>query len=385
MTSTPPLDRRTPIVLYADAGVPGGTAGYTVNLARGLRGRGYRVGAIVSGSPTLGGMRDQLTQAGVEVHALEDENLSAVGRLRRLASFTSLLRGYRGGVLALMLGNYVSGGPVILAGALAGLHILRADLQPPMPPFQLWRHRLAFKIKDRLVRRIVVGAIENRDAFVHDTWRRRSQIDVIHTGIVLEPWEPGVRRDEIRERFGYSPQTLVIGTASRLDEERKGIAYFIDMASRLADEFPNAAFLVSGAGSLQPTLEQQAATAGVGDRVTFAGWQSDVPGMLAAMDVFIMPSTFEGGPTSVLEAMAMSKPVVATRVGMVPEVVDDGRTGFVVDIADGNALADAVRKLLYDPQLASTVGQRAREKAVADFSIDRMVERYLDAFAGVVR
>jgi glycosyltransferase involved in cell wall biosynthesis len=153
------------------------------------------------------------------------------------------------------------------------------------------------------------------------------------------------------------------------------------MAGRIAPTFPEARFMVIGDGSLRQRLELQADKLGIGEQVNFAGWRSDVPQLMAAMDVFVMPSLFEGGPTTVLEAMAMGKPVVATRVGMVPEVVDDGRTGLVVDPGNARALADAVSLLLADDELRTSLGKRAREHAVHHFSIDLMVERYLAVFA----
>jgi glycosyltransferase involved in cell wall biosynthesis len=103
------------------------------------------------------------------------------------------------------------------------------------------------------------------------------------------------------------------------------------------------------------------------------------------MDVFVMPSLFEGGPTSVLEAMAMQKPVVATSVGMVPEVIEDGRTGLVVPPGDAATLATGVIRLLSQAEGRQEMALAARAHAVQDFSIDRMVERYLAAFAEVAR
>jgi glycosyltransferase involved in cell wall biosynthesis len=119
--------------------------------------------------------------------------------------------------------------------------------------------------------------------------------------------------------------------------------------------------------------------------VTFTGWRKDVPAVLAAFDVFVMPSTYEGGPTSVLEAMAMALPVVATRVGMVPEVIADGVSGLVVPPADVAALAAAVVRLVADGDLRAGIAERAHQAAHRNFSIDEMVERYLRAFAAVWR
>ena len=116
-------------------------------------------------------------------------------------------------------------------------------------------------------------------------------------------------------------------------------------------------------------------------RLAFTGWRQDVASVLAAMDVFVMPSHFEGGPTSVLEAMAMGKAVVATDVGMVPEVIDAGNDGLVVPPGDPTALARGIGELVMNPTLRQAMSGAALRKAQSQFSVDLMVDRYLALFA----
>jgi glycosyltransferase involved in cell wall biosynthesis len=379
----PPLEPSIPIVLYADEwGGVGGTAGYVIMLGRGLRRRGHRVAAICYPNDEVAGMRAALEAAGVDVRPIAGGSGGSVrGLLARHRAYAALFREYRGAVLALMMGYHTRGGGVILAGALTGAGaIVRADLTPPEPPFTR-RQGIALRLKDRLTDRVVVGAIENREAFARTLGRRASRVDVIHTGIELEHFRPGEGRDEARSELGFGPDDLVVGTVSRLDDERKGNRYFVEMAAHIASTLPRAQFLIVGRGVLQQELEAQARTLGVRDRIVFAGWRPDVARMLAAMDVFVMPSLFEGGPTTVLEAMAMAKPSVASNVGMVPEVMEHGRTGLIVAPGDSTALADEVTTLLTNIDLCSDIGEQARKKALADFSIDRMVDRYLAVFA----
>ncbi|HEX2036295.1 MAG TPA: glycosyltransferase family 4 protein [Chloroflexota bacterium] len=381
----PALSQEVPIVLYADEwGGIGGTAGYVIMLARGLRRRGYRVAAICHDAEAVASMRDELRRAGVDVRAIEGgRDHSLRGRLQRFLRFVSLFREYKGCVLALMMGYFTRGGAVTLAGRLGGASaIVRADLTSPEPPITI-RQKIGVRLKDRLVGRIVVGAIENREAYGRELGRRESKIDVVHTGIELERFQPGQGRDEVRRELHLDPGELVVGTLSRLSDHRKGVAYFLEMAAQVAPIFPRARFLVVGDGVLRPGYERRAAELGIAERVIFAGWRQDVPQVLAAMDVFVMPSLFEGGPTSVLEAMAMAKPVVASRVGMVPEVIEDGVSGLIVPPGDATALTQSVTALLADETLRRRLGQRAREAAVRGFSIDTMVQRYLEVFAAV--
>lgn len=378
----PSLDRRVPIIVYVDASVLGGTASYGVAMAEGLIRRGYRVTAVCNDTATVAPMRSALERAGADVHSIAEDDPSIFGRIRRVRRVASIVRRHRGCSLVLLLGYFSAGDPVLLAGVLGGAgSIIRADLQPPMPPVAWWRRGALMRLKDRLVHRIIVGSLENRQTFVRETGRRSRQIAIIHTGIDLPKYVPGQGRVLMRASFGYSPVTLVVGMIARLSEERKGAAYFVEMAAQVARIFPESAFLIIGDGSLRSQLERQATALGVSERMRFEGWRSDFIEALATMDVFVMPSLVEGGPMVVLEAMAMGLPVVATRVGMVPEVIEDGRTGFVVEPADAAALVDSVRRLLGDEQLRSRIGNQAREKANHAFSLDVMVGKYLNVFA----
>lgn len=377
----PLLDPRIPVVIYADEwGGIGGTAGYVVMLGRGLRRRGYHVAAICTATESVTAMASELREAGVDVHLVESGNQSFGGRLARHARLTSIIRMYPDCILALMMGYFTRGGAVTLAGALGGAGaIVRADLTPPEPPITR-RQIYALRLKDHFTGRIVVGARENRQAFSSLMGRDASKIDVIHTGIELARFQPGTHRTAVRAEFGYSDRDVVIGTTSRLDDVRKGVKYFIEMAAQLERTHPHAQFLVVGDGILRPGLEQRVDELGLRDRVTFAGWRSDIPRVLAGLDIFVMQSLFEGGPTSVLEAMAMALPTVATRVGMVPEVIADSQAGLVVEPASVPALTQAVASLASSPALRLRFGERARQAALENFSINLMVERYLRVF-----
>ena len=375
------LDTSVPIVLFADEwGGVGGTAGYVLMLARGLRKRGYRVAAICHGTPEMAPVRDELAAIGADVHLVPQGGRGPLGHLARLRGYRDIVRRYPGCVVALMMGYFTRGGGVTLAAKLGGASaVVRADLTPPEPPYRR-RETLELRLKDIITDRVVVGAHENIDAFGRDTGRNRRKMHVIHTGIDLGRFEPGRGREAFRNEFRIAPDALVVGMTARLSDERKGARDFIEAAARVHTRQPSVHFLVVGEGVLRSGLEERAGELGLGDSVTFAGWRADIPAALAAMDAYVMPSHFEGGPTSVLEAMAMGLPVVATRVGMVPEVVDDGESGLIVAPGDVPALAESMSRLVTEADLRSRLGRAARERALADFSVDLMVERYLQAF-----
>jgi glycosyltransferase involved in cell wall biosynthesis len=366
----------------------GGTAIYVVKLARGLRRLGYRV-AVICGAEGIPGdgiepMREELRRAGVEVHAIKDAARTLPGRLRRLRRFVSVLRLYQGCVFVTLLGYYTATGTSTVAAVLGRPSaFIRVDLQPPVVDEVpvTWRHRFDAWWQNFVVDRYVVGCAENVADFARWLGRPPTKTVVIHTGIELERFVPDRNREPTRRALGYSPETMVIGTVSRIAEERKGMAHFAAMAGLLAPRFPQARFLIVGDGPTRAALERQIAALGIADRVCITGWRTDIPDLLAAMDIFVMPALVEGGPTTVLEAMAMAKPTVSTRVGMVPEVMAHGRSGLIVEPGNAPALADAVATLLTDEPLRRRLGQQARAVAEARFAVETMVERYLDLFS----
>ena len=173
------------------------------------------------------------------------------------------------------------------------------------------------------------------------------------------------------QRNGSSP---VVGTVARLAPE-KGIDRLLQAFSWVR-AVTGAALVIVGDGPERPRLEALAAELGLADAVEFAGYTSDVETALARMDVFALASRSEGIPLALLEAMAAGLPVVATRVGGVPEVVADGDTGILVPSGDVHALAGAITELLNDPERRRATGQRGRERVRTHFSHARMARSY---------
>lgn len=159
--------------------------------------------------------------------------------------------------------------------------------------------------------------------------------------------------------------------AARL-EPVKGVEYLV----RAAISLPGAMIVIAGDGPLEGRLREVAVALGVTECVAFLGRVSPIAPLLAAADVVVLPSLSEGLPMVALEAMALARPVIATRVGGVPEAVEDGVTGLVVEPCDPIALAGAIRKLTADPALARTLGEAGAVRAKERFTAERMVDGY---------
>jgi glycosyltransferase involved in cell wall biosynthesis len=197
-----------------------------------------------------------------------------------------------------------------------------------------------------------------------------------------------VDREAARARFGVEPGDRLIGTVGNLNPQ-KGHEFLIRGASLVRESLPDVRLLIVGAShdthrSYERRLLALARDLGlvVGRDVFFAGSLTDVRPALGAMDLFVLSSVprSEGAPTAIEEAMMMEKPVVATDVGAVAEVVTDGETGYVVPPLSPKAIADAALRILEDPGLARRMAVRGRERALASFTADECARIHVDAY-----
>jgi L-malate glycosyltransferase len=232
--------------------------------------------------------------------------------------------------------------------------------------------RATAAIPDRVV--CVSGAVEEvvlaREAL------RRDQTVVIHNGLPFAPDRHSQRADEeLRRRLRIPPGQPVVGMVANLNREVKGVPFFIDAVPLILRQVPEARFLVLGDGHLRAGLEARAVAAGVGDRIIFAGFQEDIHRFYPLMDLSTLTSLSEGLSITILESMSFGVPVVVTRVGGNPELVEEGRTGLLVPPRDPHAFAEAVAALLLDPDRRRAMGENARA-AIQSFRIEQVAARY---------
>ena len=181
----------------------------------------------------------------------------------------------------------------------------------------------------------------------------------------------GIDADRYLPRSPRVPLRRVVMVANLRAE--KGHNVLIDAAAAVLRTYPDARFACVGDGPERDRLIALARDRGVAHAVTFPGHADDVPAVLAASDLFVLPSRSEAFPNAVLEAMAAGLPVVASNVGGIPEIVEDGRTGLLTPTGDPSELADRLLRLMSSPTLADTLGGAARAEIRARFSFDRMV------------
>ena len=206
-------------------------------------------------------------------------------------------------------------------------------------------------------------------------------VTFVPNGIDALPDGDGPR---VRAELGIDPGAPAIGAVAVL-RPQKALDVLVRAAAELLPEHPGLRVLIAGEGPERERLESLAAELGVAEAVTLLGLRSDVPDVLAALDVAVVSSSFEGTPLAVLEYMDAGLPVVSTRVGGVPDLIDDGEHGLLVEPGDPAALASAIGALLRDPERARRMGRAGRERRRSEFTIDntvRTLERmYLDLLA----
>jgi sugar transferase (PEP-CTERM/EpsH1 system associated) len=246
------------------------------------------------------------------------------------------------------------------------------------------RARLLLKrLASRGLGHVVAVSQEVRETVVTD-WRMPGErVSVIHNGIEPPPEAPTrEERAARRAELGLSPFDLVIGTVGAL-RPVKDHSMLLQAFARVLRDLPGARLVLVGNGPSRADLEAEAARLGLGPAVQFTGWRSDASTLLPLMDVFALSSLSEGISLAVLEAMAAGLPVVATRVGGNPEIVEDGVNGLLVPASDPQAMAQALLGLARDPRRRQALGAGGRVRASA-FTLARMVEGYQEMYASVL-
>ena len=257
--------------------------------------------------------------------------------------------------------------PPLLASRRVDFHLGRNSLSR-------WKYRQVdcFICASEAIRQMVIadGVHPNRAVTVHEG------IDLERVG--------AAPRAKLHEELWLPHEAPIVGNVAAL-VPHKGQRHLIEAAALVVRQVPDARFVIAGEGELRPALERQIKDHRLEKHVLLAGFRPDVLSLHKAFDIFVMSSVTEGLGTSLLDAMACAKPIVATTAGGIPEVVKDGETGFLVAPKDHRALADAVIALLKDPELRQRQGNAGLTRVRTRFSAERMVQDTLRVYERVSR
>ena len=270
--------------------------------------------------------------------------------------------------------------------AMAGL-ALSMSTQPAKPPLVAAR-RVDFHLKGNALSRWKYRQVDSficaseaiRQMLIGDGVPGARTVTV-HEGIDIERVD-AAEPANLHGEFWLPHHAPIVGNVAAL-VGHKGQKHLIEAARRVLPQMPDARFIIAGEGELRPALERQIKDHHLEKHVLLAGFRPDVLSLHKAFDIFVMSSVTEGLGTSLLDAMAAGKPIVATRTGGIPEVVADGETGLLVPPRDEEALADAIVRLLKDPDLRREMGEAGRVRARNLFSLERMVQNTLNVYQRV--
>jgi len=354
------------IVLALESSGPGGAENVVLRLAHALRERGDEP-IVATLQP--GWMTERAEAARIPVWIVPQR--SGVD-LRWVLHFARKLRRARVDVLHTheFAMNAFGGAAALLARvpAVSTIHGRHWVTERP-------RRALAYRMQRRLGIPIVAVSEDLAGFLVEGLSLPRARLEVIHNGIPLPaetpPGERARRRGEARAALGIPPDRRLVVAVGNL--------YLVkDHASlvRALAKLPAARVAIAGRGDQEEPLRRLAAELGVADRFHLLGLRDDVETVFAAGDVFVQPSLSEGLPLAVLEAMAHALPVVASRVGGIPEAVVDGVSGFLVPSGDPVALAAALARVLASGDGGAALGLTGQERIYSDFSVERMTECY---------
>lgn len=369
-----------PLILLSSLAL-GGAERITVSFAKRLAERGEQPVVCTVGSTRDEGLVSELDDAGVERYDL---------RARRLADSTAVRRYLR--LLARQRFDLVHAhgqDASILAAAVRRF---------TRPPYVVTRHVLDEPGRDwrqSLRARACLGAVRRASARLavsaaaaerlsRSARIPREAIEVVPNGIEVERFagpDPLRGRGAIRAALALEEDERVLLLPAAL-RDGKGHEVLIEALPRVLTRAPNLRVLFAGGGEREGELRERSRP--FGQKVLFLGWRRDMAELMAASDVVVLPSFAEAFPTVLMEAAAAGRPVVATRVGGVPEIVAEGETGLVVEPGDGVALGEAVSSLLENGERARALGARARSRARARFSLDAQVDSTLAVWDRVV-
>jgi len=332
----------------------------------------FSVACLIRG----GGLEHEIREMGVPVTVLGRRGKVHIGLVLRLARW---FRQQRVDVVHTHLFTADSYGRV--AARLAGVPAVFSTAHATVVCEGAAR-RAVHRALSWISTRVIVCSEEVGRVMREQDHLRSSRLVVIPNGINIDRLA-GACGEGVRAEFAVPHDALLIGVVGRL-HPAKGHRDLFAAMERLRNGGLMPTCLVIGSGDLRRELEEEASRLGLADRVVFTGQRSDVPRLLAALDVLAMPSRWEGLPIALLEAMAMSRPIVTTRVGGIPDVIQDEDNGLLVPPADPAALAGALRRMLTDQQLRERLGRRALETLRERYDVARTASAYEGLYAAAL-
>jgi glycosyltransferase involved in cell wall biosynthesis len=353
---------RPSVLLVGDTLNFGGTEGQFVELARGLDRSRWDVD--VACMRAEGPLRDRLEAVGIQPWSCGRGSLKSPGFIAGVLDLARHLRSRR--VRIVHCFDFYSNVQAVPAARLARVPVVIAsqrDLGDLRPRYQQRVQRTML----RLATHVLVNSEAIAERLAGTRAGRSGRISVIRNGVDLSRFKPA-------SALASGGTATLVGALANLRPE-KGLLQLVEAAALVKTVAPEARFSIWGEGPLRAEIEAHGRALGVSDIVRLNGSTREPENALRQCGVFVLPSLSEACSNVVLEAMATGLPVVATRVGGTPALIEEGRTGLLVPPGDPRSLADEIVRLLRAPDMAARLGAAARAHALAEFGMPRMLER----------
>jgi glycosyltransferase involved in cell wall biosynthesis len=367
------------ISFYTDSATFGGAEQALFTLIEALDRRAWTPSLLLNEAPGGPPLARHLDGLDVAVRTVAPAPLGAAGAIR-VPSLARSLRRDRPDVFHAHMSWPLAAKYALAAAVLARVPATLGTVQL-FPDFDLDRSNFwQLKALAARVGRYIAVSRDIEAQLVERLHWPAEKIDVVYNAARFERFDAVEAAKRRAELSGGGAHPVVLTTA-RLDPQ-KGHPVLL----RAARELPGVVFALAGDGPDRVALEGQAAALGIGDRVLFLGHRTDVPELLAACDVFVLPSLFEGSSLALLEAMGAGRAVLSSAIGGTGELVVDGEDGVLVPPGDAQALAAGLRKLLDDPALRARLAERAGRRVARDFTpaanCERVTQIYEELIAG---
>ncbi|MFH0764087.1 MAG: glycosyltransferase [Candidatus Omnitrophota bacterium] len=307
--------------------------------------------------------------------------------VKRIYSLSGIIRGFefrsflkKNKIDILMTVHFGSDVWGTIFGRLAGVPFIISNRRD-IGFWKKTRHKIAYRVIDRWVDKIIVNSDSGRNAIMKDEGAAPAKINVIHGAVDILNFKPDKERSEIRKSLGIGESEISVCAIGNFNPI-KGHTYLVEAFEHIAGEFPNARLLLVGDGPLMDNLQSMAHSRLLDKKVTFLGARTDIPDILSASDICVLPSLSEGLSNALMEYMTAGKPIVATKVGGNPELIENGVTGILIEPANPADLGNAIADLIKNKEKRSFLARNAREKAEKELSMPSLINRYDSVLSG---
>lgn len=368
------------VALITKAVVYGGLINHLQLLAIGLKMNNFDVTVITAPSADLSPLPELLKRQEIKHHSLLIKNKFDLAGFSKTVKF---LKSGRFQILHVHLTNIYSPTLIYLAGKVAGIKTIITTphslypLKKPAPALEFIKMKYLSYFNSK-----IIGVCAANSELLKNKHIACSKVVTVKNGIELNQTKLAARpsKYDIRKEFNLKGSSQVVGTVAAL-ATLKGIDYFIKACKEVVNGLPNVVFFVVGDGTEMSVLQKLTRDLDLDNHIIFTGFRKDSDNLLSQFDLFVLPSLTESLPTTILEALALKTPVIATDVGGVGEIIKHNETGLLVPTRASNQLAEAIITLLRDRKKADRLAEAGLRLVQSEHNHNRMTEQICDLYS----